>query len=134
MVKERPVLGDIATTDMELPVITSRPIDVFVTPQMTAPSSAVNELIRSLERVNPSLAAYKQEQYITYTKEEEAKAEEEFNKTKKGIRKAVKDGTIPPGASPEYINKWVALDLKRKSRKFKSELFAPPSPLKAKTS
>ena len=42
MVKERPVLGDIATTDMELPVITSRPIDVFVTPQMTAPSSAVN--------------------------------------------------------------------------------------------
>ena len=55
--------------------------------------------------------------------QEEAKAEREFSKTKSDIKSAVKSGEIPAGASPEFVNKWVKLDLKRKARKFKTELF-----------
>ena len=121
---EREVPQDLTSGFEELPITTSRPIDVFVTPSRTPTSGAVNDLISGLERLNPALTNYRQTQYQTFTKEEEDKAEVEFNKTKIGIKKAVKDGTIPAGASPEFINKWVQLDLKRKAREFKTGLFA----------
>ncbi len=122
-VKPRPELGDIATGDMELTEVTSRPIDVFVAPHTQQVSPAVNELIYGLEKFNPALSKYKQAKYETFTKAEEAKAEKAFNKTKTSIKKAVRSGEIPPGASPEFVNKWVALDLKRKARDFKTQLF-----------
>jgi len=122
-VKPRPELGDIATGDMELTEVTSRPIDVFVAPSTQQVSPAVNELIYGLEKFNPALSKYKQAKYETFTKAEEAKAEKAFNKTKTSIKKAVRSGEIPPGASPEFVNKWVALDLKRKARDFKTQLF-----------
>ncbi len=124
MVKQRDNFQDLTSGFEETPIVNSRPIDVFVTPAQVPTSPAINDLINSLERFNPALANYKAEEYKTFTVEEEAKAEREFNKTKKGIKKAVKDGTIPAGASPEFINKWVKLDLKKKARKFKTELFA----------
>ena len=122
-VKPRLELGDIATGDMELTEVTSRPIDVFVAPSTQQVSPAVNELIYGLEKFNPALSKYKQAKYETFTKAEEAKAEKAFNKTKTSIKKAVRSGEIPPGASPEFVNKWVALDLKRKARDFKTQLF-----------
>lgn len=122
--KQRDNFQDLTSGFEEAPIVNSRPIDVFVTPAQVPTSPAINELINSLERFNPALANYKAEEYKTFTVEEEAKAEREFNKTKKDIKKAVKDGTIPAGASPEFINKWVKLDLKKKARKFKTELFA----------
>lgn len=124
MAKQRDNFQDLTSGFEEAPIVNSRPIDVFVTPAQVPTSPAINELINSLERFNPALANYKAEEYKTFTIEEEAKAEREFNKTKKDIKKAVKDGTIPPGASPEFINKWVKLDLKKKARLFKTQLFA----------
>ena len=114
MVKKREVPEDLTSGFEELPIVNSRPIDVFVAPSRVPTSGAVNDLINSLERLNPALTAYKQAEYQTFTAEEENKAIVEFNKTKKDIKQAVKDGTIPAGASPEFINKWVKLDLKKK--------------------
>lgn len=124
MAKERQVPQDLTSGFEELPLINSRPIDVFIAPSQTPTNPAINDLINSLEKLNPSLSRYKQAEYEVFTKEQEAKAEKEFNKTKLGIKKAVKSGEIPVGASPEFINKWVALDLKRKARDFKTNLWA----------
>ena len=123
-IKPRADVAEITSGFEELPIINSRPIDVFVAPSRVPTSESVNQLINSLERFNPALQNYKAEEYKTFTQEEEAKAEREFNKTKSDIKSAVKSGEIPAGASPEFVNKWVKLDLKRKARKFKTELFA----------
>jgi len=122
--KERLVPQDLTSGFEELPIVNSRPIDVFVPPSRTPTSAAVNSLISSLERINPALTAYKQAEYETFTKEQEDKAKVEFQKTKTDIKSAIKSGEIPVGASPEFINRWVQLDLKSKARSFKAGLWA----------
>ena len=123
-IKPRADVAEITSGFEELPIINSRPIDVFVAPSRVPTSESVNQLINSLERFNPALQNYKAEEYKTFTQEEEANAEIEFNKTKSDIKSAVKSGEIPAGASPVFVNKWVKLDLKKQARKFKTELFA----------
>jgi len=130
--KERLVPQDLTSGFEELPIINSRPIDVFVPPSRTPTSGAVNSLINSLEKLNPALSGYKQAEYETFTQAEEAKAIVEFDKTKQDIKLAVKSGKIPVGASPEFINKWVQLDLKAKARSFKAGLWAEYSAQKIK--
>ena len=122
-IKPRADVAEITSGFEELPIINSRPIDVFVAPSRVPTSEAVNSLINSLERFNPALQNYKAEEYKTFTVEEEANAERAFNKTKSDIKSAVKSGEIPAGASPEFVNKWVKLDLKKKARLFKTQLF-----------
>ena len=88
-IKPRADVAEITSGFEELPIINSRPIDVFVAPSRVPTSEAVNSLINSLERFNPALQNYKAEEYKTFTQEEEAKAEREFSKTKSDIKSAV---------------------------------------------
>ena len=83
-IKPRADVAEITSGFEELPIINSRPIDVFVAPSRVPTSEAVNQLINSLERFNPALQNYKAEEYKTFTVEEEAKAEREFNITNSG--------------------------------------------------
>ena len=107
----------------ELPTVTSTVRDTFYRPQVRPVNPALEDLSRSLSNVVPSLRRFnilKEEQTKT---EGQDQADVDFAQNKNAFKDLVKQGTIPEGANPYYINQLAKNQLKQDAREFKERLF-----------
>ena len=107
----------------ELPSVTSTVVDTFYKPQQKPVNPALMDLSRSLSDLVPTLRRYdllKEEQTKISA---EDKADADFAKNKQAFKDIVKQGVIPEGASPYYINQLAKNQLKQDAREFKERLF-----------
>lgn len=107
----------------ELPSVTSTVVDTFYKPQQKPINPALMDLSRSLSNLVPTLRRYDllQEEEKKITGENQADAD--FAKNKQAFKDIVKQGVIPEGASPYYINQLAKNQLKQDAREFKERLF-----------
>src|SRR5210317_1682266 len=88
----------------ELPNVTSTVRDTFYRPQVRPVNPALEDLSRSLSNVVPLMRRFnllKEEQTKT---EGQDQADVDFAQNKNAFKDLVKQGTIPEGANPYYIN------------------------------
>jgi hypothetical protein len=107
----------------ELPSVNSTVVDTFYRPQVRPLNPALRDLSESLSGVVPSLRKYKLLKEEETKIEGQDKADADFAKNKDAFKNLVKEGTIPEGANPYYINQLAKNQLKQDAREFKERLF-----------
>ena len=107
----------------ELPSVSSTVVDTFYRPQVRPLNPALGDLSRSLSDIVPSLRRYNLQKEEQIKTEGQDKADADFAKNKDAFKNLVKEGTIPEGANPYYINQLAKNQLKQDAREFKERLF-----------
>ena len=108
----------------EVTNVSARVIDVFYRPEKKPVDQTLGLLAESLERFNPALNKYIEQKEVVEEKVQTDKAIADYNRNRKEYNKLIRDGEIPEGASPYYVNAYVNAELRDKARQFNDELFA----------
>ena len=86
--------------------------------------NSLSQLGRALTRFNPVLQQFAVQATETYNAEEVAKAQNDFEKTRKDYAQLVEEGQMPPGASAAYIQAYKSKELQNKQLPFGNTLQA----------
>ncbi len=111
--------------NMELPRVTVSAVDTFYSPATPYVDPSIRQLASSLQGIVPSLSKYsvvKEEEKKEVAKGEAAVAFRKNNML--GFKRAVKEGKIPEGANPYFVEAYVQQELVSKANQFKAELYA----------
>ena len=101
--------------------VTNRDYNVFYKPKEAPENPAVKELIVSLSNIVPTLGTYNLVQDIKDKKKQQEQAVADFENNKNAFASLVKNGTLPEGANPHYVNKMMELKLANEAKQFQLE-------------
>lgn len=107
----------------ELPSVNAFVTDTFYRPQQKPTNPAIQDLANSLSNMVPTLRRYDIKKEEIFALDEEDRAIKDFELNKNAFKELVKNGVIPEGASPYYINALAKQQLKLDGREFKERLF-----------
>ena len=107
----------------ELPSVNAIVTDTFYRPQKQPINPALRDLASSLSNLVPTLRNYNIEKEKTFAVNEQERAIKDFEDNKNAFKELTKNGVIPEGASPYYINALAKQQLKLDGREFKERLF-----------
>lgn len=107
----------------ELPTVNAFVKDTFYRPDTRPTSPALQDLANSLSNLVPTLRRYDIKKEEIFAEDETDRAIADFNQNKDAFKNLVKNGVIPEGASPYYINALAKQQLKLDGREFKERLF-----------
>jgi hypothetical protein len=107
----------------ELPSVNAIVTDTFYRPQKQPINPALRDLASSLSNLVPTLRNYNIEKEKTFAVNEQERAIKDFEDNKNAFKEVVRNGVIPEGASPYYINALAKQQLKLDGREFKERLF-----------
>ena len=111
--------------NMELPTVTTSAVDTFYAPPKLSVDPSINALANSLSSIVPSLRRYSIQQDELAKEEAKGEAAVAFRKNNmKSFKQAVKEGKIPEGANPYFVEAYVQQELIQKATQFKDELYA----------
>ncbi len=111
--------------NMELPTVTTSAVDTFYAPPKLSVDPSINALANSLSSIVPSLRRYSIQQDELAKEEAKGEAAVAFRKNNmKSFKQAVKEGKIPEGANPYFVEAYVQQELIQKAKQFKDELYA----------
>ena len=104
--------------------VTARVINTFYKPEKEPLDGTPLILAESLEGFNKGLTKYIADKEIIKEEVDTKKAQADYNKNRAEFRTLVKNGKVPEGASPYYINAYVNAELRDKARDFEREVFS----------
>ena len=107
----------------ELPSVNAIVTDTFYRPQKQPINPALRDLASSLSNLVPTLRNYNIEKEKTFAVNEQERAIKDFEDNKNAFKELTRNGVIPEGASPYYINALAKQQLKLDGREFKERLF-----------
>lgn len=103
--------------------VTARVINTFYKPEQEPVDGTPLLLAQGLEQFNSGLSKYISAKEEVKEEVDTKKAQADYNKNQAEFKTLVKNGKIPEGASPYYINAYINAELRDKARTFERELF-----------
>ena len=107
----------------ELPSVNAFVTDTFYKPDRQPTNPALKDLANSLSNLVPTLRRYDVAKEEVFKLDEQERAIADFEANKNAFKELTKNGVIPEGASPYYINALAKQQLKLDGREFKERLF-----------